>query len=249
MKLGDSSENNRNCVLHSTIAHSIEENYDSRTALIFYGGEDSLNYVNISHNNIKHVTAFQLSPSHNGYVNYSTIADNYARSVTIISFYGQNANYEINHCNILRNSQNYLSEKDAIIRILSYTVISESCILENDDAPQHYLFNVFYGSLTICNCTIEQNQLQNIIITNKASLYTNEWKPIPVSFIHALKFTKNQYCDAKYDIAGSLTPNVDVDDITNQIEHKTSSRCYKTIHCRKSDNIHLYTAILLINNK
>jgi hypothetical protein len=120
-------------------------------------------------------------------LSYSTIADNNATKFICIRC-TNGAKHEIKYCNILRNMQ--VSNTDGIIWTNGNLMIEDSCILENTATY------VFYGSITISNCTVDST-------TNNGYLTT--LKTVTKSFIHGLNHMSTQNCHSEYDSAGILT--------------------------------------------
>jgi hypothetical protein len=145
---------------------------------------------------------------------YSTFADNHAISCNCIYLSSTNVNKEIKYCNIIRNTQGTLGSLGTIYTIGNLT-IEDCCILENRAT---YIF--YQGSsshiITLSKCTVDStSNNRNLTIQNTFSK----------SFILALNHMFTQYCNARYDSAGSQIPIISPPSTSeNQIQCYTCDR-------------------------
>jgi hypothetical protein len=124
-------------------------------------------------------------------LSHSTFADNYANGCTCICYGSNTPKYEINSCNILRNTQTSLNS-EGTVSIWGITNIVDSCFLENNAT---YIFYASSSSFTVTlsNCTVDSNSFSGNIVTKNT---------VTKSFIHALNHISTQNCNSEYDSVG-----------------------------------------------
>jgi hypothetical protein len=140
---------------------------------------------------------------------YSTFADNHAITYTCIYLTSTSANKEIKYCNIIRNTQGTLDSYGTIYTSGNLT-IEDCCILENRAT------NIFcQGSssyiITLSKCTVDSTSNNG---------YLTIQNTVSKSFILALNHMFTRYCNAQYDVVGTIP-----------ILPPSSSSSEKQIHC------------------
>jgi hypothetical protein len=138
---------------------------------------------------------------------YSSFTDNNAVSHSCVAFWHYKAYSEIKSCNILRNTQDDLNTY-GIITSCGYLMIEDSCILQNTANCIFSQANTF--TITISNCTVDS-------FSNNG--YLTIQSTVTKSFILVLNHMSTQNCHSEYDVAGTLTPNV-------QPTSKNQGLCY-----------------------
>jgi hypothetical protein len=127
---------------------------------------------------------------------YSSFVDNAALySYNCIWLDGYKNKFEIESCNILRNTQSYDYITYGTIYAYGRMTIKNSCILEN--AARYNFYQPIEFAITLSNCTVDQaTSNKNLNIRNI----------VTKSFILALNHMSTQNCHSEYDSVGDLTP-------------------------------------------
>jgi hypothetical protein len=188
----------KNYLNYSSTARCVNENSGSYYTLRHHNGKFCCLSVNSSMNKCYCRSGIYCTPSSDSNIVtcsllYSTFADNIVTQYTCIYFDKTGANYEIESCNILRNTQGSLSSEGTIYT-LGTMMIHDSSIIGNN---ANYIF--FQGSsytITLSNCTVDST-------SNNGYLTTQD--TVTKSFILALNHMSTQICHAEYDSAGTLT--------------------------------------------
>jgi predicted outer membrane repeat protein len=128
---------------------------------------------------------------------FSSFADNSVANYVLFLLWRSGAKYEIKSCNILRNTQVTVNSR-GIIYTNGNTIIDDSCILENKATPTFYQESSSYR-ITLSNCTVDSTSNNGYLITQNT---------VTKSFILALNHMSTQNCHSEYDVAGYLTPNI-----------------------------------------
>jgi hypothetical protein len=126
---------------------------------------------------------------------YSSFADNVVTGWGCFYLYRTGSKYEIKSCNILRNTQN--SGSYGIIYTTGNLNIDDSCIIENTATYIFYQDSSY--TITLSNCTVDKTTYNKNLVTRNT---------VTKSFIHALNHMSTRNCNAEYDSAGYLTPNL-----------------------------------------
>jgi hypothetical protein len=184
---------------YSSITRCVGWESASWRTLQLYNGKISLPSVNVSMNKCKYQSGIYCIPYLNSNsvtfsLTHSSIADNIATTGFYCICSTQTGSIEeIKYCNILRNTQGYLSS-GGTIATWGNLVIEDSCILEN---KADYIF--YQGSsytITLSNCTIDSTS-NNGKLTIKNT--------VTKSFVLALNHMSTQNCNTGYDSVGSIT--------------------------------------------
>jgi hypothetical protein len=189
----------KNYVSYSSVASCVAQQSNAHYTLYLDWGNIYFPSVNMSLNKCYHRTVYCLpSGDSNSFTcsfTYCSFADNTLTGYTCIYLNIGGIYHKIKSCNIIRNTQSSLSTQGTI-----YTsgnlAIYDSCILENIADRIFYEASSSYY-ITLSNCTVDKTIYYQNLITPKT---------VTKSFILALKHISTQYCYAKYDEAGTLTP-------------------------------------------
>ena len=148
-----------NNVNDSSITYSIN-NYDAWYIMNHYNGKINIISVNLSHNKCSAQSAIRCHPSSTSssdlpcLISLSSFTNNTAHmNYYCLDFENDNAYKRIQTSSILHNTQK--SSSYGIICSSGNLDIIDSCILEND--ASHKVLYARSGSITIKNCTIEDN--------------------------------------------------------------------------------------------
>jgi hypothetical protein len=196
VKNNASCKNRVNC---SSITRCVSENSNSCHTIRHGHGKIFYTSVNISLNKCYYRSIYCYPFHDTNSVTcsflYSSFTDNAATGYTFLMLFGTGTKYEIKSCNILRNTQTDYPTTEGTIYSSGSTMISDSCILENNAT---YVFR--QGStykITLSNCTVDKT-------TNNG--YLTIQNTVTKSFILALNHMSTQNCHSEYDSAGYLTP-------------------------------------------
>jgi hypothetical protein len=126
---------------------------------------------------------------------YSSFSDNIATQHTCLFLWTTGAKFEIESCNILRNTEGSVGSTGTIYTC-GNLMIEGSCILENTATYNFCQGNSGYR-ITLSNCTVDKTA-SNGYLTIKNT--------VTKSFIHALNHMSTQNCHSEYDVGGTLTP-------------------------------------------
>jgi hypothetical protein len=188
----------KNCVNYSSISRCVNQVSSAYKTLRLEYGKICCQSTNVSMNKCycrSGIYCYPLSDSSSVTCSlvYSTFADNHANGQTCIRFDSSGAKYEIDCCNIIRNTQGSLSTWGAIF-LSGNLVIKDSCILENTAN------NIFYGSsspvFTLSNCTVDKTS-NNGYLTIQNTVFK--------SFILGLHHISTRNCYSEFDSIGYLS--------------------------------------------
>jgi predicted outer membrane repeat protein len=192
----------KNYMNYSSIVRCVNLRTDSHYTLRLSWGKICCPSVNISMNKCQWYSGiyFYSSVDSNSFTcsfSFTTFSDNTANGHTCIHPWGGGGNrkVEFKSCNILRNTQGSLSSTGTFYSI-DNLMIKDSCILEN---KADYIFHASSYTITVSNCTLDStSKTGSVVIQNT----------VTKSFIHALNHMSTRNCNAEYDSAGYLTPNI-----------------------------------------
>ena len=182
-----------NFVFDSSVSHC--EAYNN-FIMYHYAGHVYIKSVNLSHNKADSFSALTCEPTqinektkHGSNVLYSSFSNNTAKSKYCIRMnneYNSSCTHEIKNCNII------LNEGRNTIRGDGQTDVISCCVMNNTKIP------VFSGSIKLYNCSVSSDQFKlSFVNTNSVGTTT---------FIHGLTFISTGFCQANFDVIGSLIP-------------------------------------------
>jgi hypothetical protein len=191
---GISSKNYFN---YSSISRCISDNSYSNHILIFGNGKICCPSVNISMNKCYSYSIYCYSVSDSSFTcsfTCSSFIDNTATGSVCFYLWRTGVNFEINSCNIIRNSQVSLNSEGTICTN-GNLMIKDSCILENTANRIFYQGSSY--TITLSNCIVDSTSSNGYLTTRNT---------VTKSFILALNHMSTQNCHSEYDSAGTLTP-------------------------------------------
>ena len=154
-------------------------------------------------------------------ISYCSINLNEATSKRIICFAYNSRHYQIIKSNIINNIVPQDSE-EGIIYANGYANIKDCCISNNHGQILFYVCSDF--QMIIENCTFDDDikTLEGSIVGEVIGM---NWKATS-NFIIPIKCTENEKgnCHAEYDIVGSLSPNLSIEELPND----DKCFCYNT---------------------
>jgi hypothetical protein len=184
---------------YSSITRCVNENSAADFTLGLGNGKICCPSVNSSMNKLACVSGiycYPLSDSNSVtcLLSHSTFADNIDTTWVCIYLWTGGAKFEIQSCNILRNTQvNFGS--CGIIYTCGNVMVENSCILENN-AP-YIFYQASSYTFTVSNCTLDKTTFYGSYKTMNV---------VAKSFILALNHMSTRNCHAVYDNIGALTP-------------------------------------------
>jgi predicted outer membrane repeat protein len=194
-----SAASSKNYLNYSSIARCVDEKTSEGYVVNLGCGKICCPSVNSSLNKCYTRSGIYCYPNiDSNYVTcsltYSTFADNNATGYTCVRLNKDGAKFEVEYCNILRNTQVNLGT-GGTIDSNGNVMIEGSCILENTAT---YIFSQASSyTITLSNCTVDSTSNNGYLITRNT---------ITKSFIHALNHVSTLNCHAEYDAVGTLTP-------------------------------------------
>jgi hypothetical protein len=205
----------RNYVNYSSISRCVNEN--TYHLLAFQYGTNYCPSINISLNKCScysGITSWCTLDSNSVAcsLTYSSFSDNNSNNNRCILLNRGGAKFEIESCNILRNTQGTLSSYGTIWTS-GYLNIYDSCILENNANNIFYQHSSSY-TITLSNCTVDKTTCNQNLVTQNT---------VTKSFILALNHMSTRNCHSEYDSAGILTPIIQTS--------KKQKLCYTHIKC------------------
>jgi hypothetical protein len=226
----------KNYVNYSSIVRCVNQISGSYYVLWLSSGRIYCPSINISMNKCPYISSIHCNPftdsnSFTCSLTYSTIADNFASISVLIYLTTGGANYEINNCNILRNTQGYHGT-DGTFCTYGNLMIKDSCILEN---IAYYIFRQYSSyTITLSSCTIDSTSNDGRLTTENT---------VTKSFILALNHMFTRNCYSEYDAIGMLTPIKQSPSSTRkQIQLCTCGKCF--CRCQLGDFFSLHSIFI-----
>jgi hypothetical protein len=189
----------KNYVNYSSISQCVNTQSSAWHTLSLGNGKICCPSVNISMNKNYGRSAIYCWPlEDSNYVTcsftYSSFADNIATYSICILLNTGGAKYEIERCNILRNTQP-IGNVQGTVYTGGILTIDDSCILENK--ATNIFFQESSYTITLSNCTVD--------LTSNNGYFTIK-NTVTKNFILVLNHMSTQNCHSEYDSAGTLTP-------------------------------------------
>jgi hypothetical protein len=232
----NSASSSINYVNYSSVTRCVNENSGSFYSLGLGNGKICCPSINISMNRMERVSAihcfpYSVSNSVTCSLTYSTFANNNDFWWICIYFSNSGTKYEINSCNIIRNTQGNTSSYGTFYTT-GNLMIEDSCILENK-AP--YIFYVASTTITLSNCTVD-------VTSSYVGFKTQN--TITKSFVLALNHMSTQNCHSEYDSVGTLTPIIQPPS-PSKIQ-KLYYTCQRLFHLCQQRNSHPFISIIIL---
>lgn len=193
--LNTTPNNRENYLIQSSVCSDASHSGNYYPLSLCYGYQNC-SLVNLSNYYTSFYSGilFNYGSSNPSNVSYCSIKSNHAEQNTCLGFDASGVSYNVERCNIIKNTQGINSE--GIIKSYKPIKIIECCFIENT-GPMFYCDGKWGGTMTLINCTLPTKY--SVFTTSSGSLNTRSAKA-QIGFIFALNITANGiYCQSGWD--------------------------------------------------